>query len=75
MKRFTVTLTKNNLSGPFDIYYNGTILANLEAGGSATNISAATLSSGVSITTGDNATTIDLLNLKETCNNVISVNV
>jgi hypothetical protein len=41
MKRFTVILTENNLSGPFNIYYNNNILAELEVGGLAENISAA----------------------------------
>ena len=64
MKRFTVTLIENNDSGPFNIYYNGTILATLETGGDAVNISATDLSNGVNVLVGNDVTTIDVLNLK-----------
>jgi hypothetical protein len=75
MKRFTVTLTQNNLSGPFNIYYNNDIVADLEAGGSAINVSATSLLSGVSIVVGDNVINISVLNLKNNCNNVITTSV
>jgi hypothetical protein len=75
MRRFTVTLTQNNLSGPFNIYYNNDIVADLEAGGSAINVSATSLLSGVSIVVGDNATNISLLNLKTGCNTKITTSV
>jgi hypothetical protein len=77
MKRFTVTLTVNNNSGPFDIYYidpTGTYIALKESDLSpATNISAAQLTSGISIYTSDNLTSIDILNNKSTCNKVVSI--
>jgi hypothetical protein len=75
MKRYTVTLTTNNLSGPFNIYYNDNIIADLEIGGNASNIPASTLMSGVSILVGDNVTNISLLNLKNNCNNRITTSV
>jgi hypothetical protein len=75
MKRFTITLTQNNLSGPFNIYYNNSIIADLEVGGSASNILASTLMSGINILVGDDVTNISLLNLKTNCNNIVAVSV
>jgi hypothetical protein len=75
MRRFTVTLTENNLSGPFNIYYNNDIMANLEVGGIASNIPASTLINGVSIVVGNDVTNISLLNLKNNCNNRITTSV
>lgn len=69
MRRYTVTLTVNNKSGPFNIFYNNNILASLVNGGLASNISAASLVSGIDILVGDDVTSIDVMNLKETCNN------
>ena len=68
MKQFTVTLTVNNNSGPFNIYYidpTGTYIA-LKASdlSQAVDISAAELTSGFSIYTSDDLTTIDVLNNK-----------
>jgi hypothetical protein len=67
MKRFRVTLTENNLSGPFSIYYNGNILATLEAGGDAVNLPASFFDSSNTnyILTGNDATSIDIVNLKD----------
>lgn len=75
MRRFTVTLTQNNLSGPFNIYYNDNIIADLEVGGNASNILASTLINGVSILVGNDVTNISLLNLKNNCNNRITTSV
>ena len=75
MRRFTVTLTENNLSGPFNIYYNNDIMADLEIGGVASNIPASTLINGVSIVVGNDVTNISLLNLKNNCNNKITTSV
>jgi hypothetical protein len=75
MKRFTVTLTTNNLSGPFNIYYNDNIIADLEIGGNASNIPASTLINGVSILVGDNVTNISVQNLKNNCKNTIITSV
>ena len=75
MKRFTVTLTQNNLSGPFNIYDNNSIIADLEIGGSASNIPSSTLINGVSILIGDNATNILVQNLKNNCGNAIIISV
>jgi hypothetical protein len=75
MRRFTVTLTENNLSGPFNIYYNNDIMANLEVGGAASNIPASTLINGISILVGNDVTNISLLNLKNNCNNRITTSV
>jgi hypothetical protein len=77
MKQFTVTLTVNNNSGPFNIYYidpTGAYIAlKVSDSSPATDISAAQLTSGFDIYTGDNLTSIDVINLKPTCNNVQSI--
>jgi hypothetical protein len=76
MREFKVTLTTNNNSGPFDIYYisnNESILAPLVTGSYATNITAAQLISGVEIQADYGVSSINVFNLKDTCNNVASI--
>jgi hypothetical protein len=77
MKQFTVTLTVNNNSGPFNIYYidpTGTYIAlKVSDSSPAIDISAAELTSGFSIYTSDDLTSIDVLNNKPTCNEVVSI--
>jgi hypothetical protein len=72
MRKYTVTLTVNNKSGPFNIFYNTNILASLVSGGFASNISATALTNGIDILVGDDVNSIDVINLKETCNSIES---
>ena len=72
MRKYTVTLTVNNKSGPFNIFYNTNILASLVSGGSASNVSATALTNGIDILVGDDVNSIDVVNLKETCLNIES---
>jgi hypothetical protein len=76
MREFKVTLTTNNNSGPFDIYYvsnNTSVLAPLVTGSYATNITAAQLISGVDIKADYGVSNINVYNKKDTCNNVVSI--
>jgi hypothetical protein len=76
MRKFKVTLTTNNNSGPFDIYYvsnNESTLAPLVTGSYATNITAAQLLSGVEIQADYGVSSINVFNLKDTCNNFASI--
>jgi hypothetical protein len=76
MREFKVTLTTNNNSGPFDIYYvsnNESILAPLVTGSYATNITATQLISGVEIQADYGVSSINVFNLKDTCNNIASI--
>jgi hypothetical protein len=76
MRKFKVTLTTNNNSGPFDIYYvsnNESVLAPLVTGSYATNITANQLLSGVDIQADYGVNNINVFNLKDTCNNVASL--
>ena len=76
MRKFKVTLTTNNNSGPFDIYYvsnNESVLAPLVTGSYATNITANQLLSGVDIQADYGVSSINVFNLKDTCNNIASI--
>jgi hypothetical protein len=76
MRRFTVALTANNNSGPFNIYYkedNNYLLAKLIDGSDATGISASQLSLGVITFISFEASEIIVQNNKETCGNVRSI--
>lgn len=76
MRKFKVTLTTNNNSGPFDIYYvsnNESVLAPLVTGSYATNISSTQLASGVDIQADYGVSSINVFNKKDTCNNVVSL--
>ncbi len=73
MRQFEITLTTNNNSGPFDIYYTseGTnVLAPLVGGGYATNIPASQLTTGVNILADYGVSNIYAINNKETCNSI-----
>jgi hypothetical protein len=73
MRQFTVYLTNDNKSGPFDIYYTSEgigYLAPLVTGNYATNISSASLGVGVNILADYGVSNISVVNTKETCNSV-----
>ena len=71
MRYFTIALTTNNNSGPFNIYYDNNNIANLSNGSPATGISAASLTSGVMVVVNDTTSNLVVLNLKETCGSTI----
>jgi hypothetical protein len=73
MKRFRVTITEDYNSGPFNIYYAnsaGVYIATLETGGDALNIDKSLFP--LNVFTADDINRIDIVNLKDGCNNVIS---
>lgn len=76
MRKFNITLTTNNNSGPFDIYYTSegqNIIAPLVSGSYATNISASQLTAGVNILADYGVSNIYVVNNKETCNSIQSL--
>ena len=76
MREFNITLTTNNKSGPFDIYYTSegeNVLASLVTGSYATNILASQLLSGVDIFADYGVSNIYVVNNKETCNSIQSL--
>lgn len=73
MREFTVYLTNDNKSGPFDIYYTSEgigYLAPLVAGNYATNITSASLGVGINILADYGVSNISVVNTKETCNSI-----
>jgi hypothetical protein len=73
MREFTVYLTNDNKSGPFDIYYTSEgigYLAPLVAGNYAVNITSASLGVGVNILADYGVSNISVVNNKETCNSI-----
>lgn len=73
MRKFNITLTTNNKSGPFDIYYTSeenNVIAPLISGSYATNISASQLTSGVTILADYGVSNIYVINNKETCRSI-----
>jgi len=76
MREFNITLTTNNKSGPFDIYYTSegeNVLAPLVNGNYATNISASQLTDGVDILADYGVSSIYVINKKETCDSIQSL--
>ena len=70
MRKFNITLTTNNKSGPFDIYYTSegeNVLASFVSGGYATNVSASQLTAGINILADYGVSNIYAINNKETC--------
>ena len=70
MRYFTIALTTNNNSGPFNIYYDTNNIANLIDGSQAIGINAASLTSGVIVAIEDYVTNLIVLNVKETCGSI-----
>ena len=72
MRKFTVTLTQDNKSGPFDIFYTDggvTYMAVSSSGVQTTNLSSSSLASGIEIITPLTISEILVKNKKATCDN------
>jgi len=76
MRIINIILTQNNLSGPFDIFYikeDINLIAPLQTGGVAENITSSQLLLGINIIVPLNTINILIKNKKETCNTYVKI--